>query len=403
MFRSLFFSGRGALLGVGVVLAAIVLLVGRQRENRALRCRFGQEHRIFNSKQKLIDSVAVAAVKKEKPLAFWSDADGLYGRMLDKNGKAFDRALRIDSRCRGGIDAVADEKTIYLACLRHSSSADQGQQTDVAIDQSKDLIELYVLDKNLRVRSKRKIGEAGVLSKGVSLAVNQNGVRVVWHDNNGSGQSVWLAEIKDGQVTPPRVISRNKGLAGAPSILRDSKENRIVWAETWVEGEELQGEILLSDGKGAPYSLVDVHYHAAVPQLVQLAGETILGFRDQRDLSEPPGIYVARLGDDNRVVGEIVRIARADTVEPPSLSTCFNGVVSAAPRTYGHDRMVGVNWFDASLSKLGGEQQFCEDTREFSLAASICIDSRALILIAERGSSTQEYTSIRSATFWCSL
>jgi hypothetical protein len=396
-------SGRGALFGAGVVLATIVLLLGQQRENRALRCRFGQEYRIFNSRQKLIDALAVVAVEGEKPIAFWSDAGGLYGRMLDRDGKGFGRALRIDSRCRGGLDAVADKATVYLACLRRSNPTGEARQPEVDRGQPSGFIALYILDENLEVQSNRKVGEAGALSKGVSLTVNRHGVRVVWHDGTLSGQSVWLAEINGGRLAPPRVISRNKGLAGAPSILRDSEENKIVWAETWVEGEDLEGEIMLSDGKSAPYSLVDVHYHAAVPQLVRLGGETILGFRDQRKPSEPPGIYVARLGDDNRIVGELVRIARADTEEPPSLSACFKGVVSATPRTYGHDRMVGVNWFDASLSKLGGEQQFCEDTREFSLATSLCIDSRALILIAERGSSTQEYTSIRSASFWCSL
>ncbi len=396
-------SGRGALLGAGVVLAAVVLLLGQHRENRALRCRFGQEYRIFNSRQKLIDAVEVVAPEGEKPIAFWSDASGLFGRLLDRDGKAFGRAFRIDSRCRGGLDAVVDKATIYLACLRRSNPAGDAHQSDVDSEQPNGFVALYAFDRNLEVESNRRVGEAGALSRGVSVAVNRHGVRVVWHDGSRLGQSVRFTEIKDGQVMPPRVISRNKGLAGAPFILRDSEEDKIVWAETWVEGEDLEGEIMLSDGKSAPYSLVDVHYHAAVPQLVQLSGETVLGFRDQRKPSDPPGIYVARLGDDDRIVGELVRIARADTEEPPSLSACFEGVVAAAPRTYGHDRMVGVNWFDASLSKLGGEQQFCEDTREFSLASSICIDSRALILIAERGSSTQEYTSIRSATFWCSL
>jgi len=396
-------SGRGALLGIGVVLAFVVLLWGQQRENRALRCRFGQEYNVYNSRQKLIDALAVVTVRKTKPIALWSDGDGLYGRMLEKDGKAYGKAHRIDSRCRGGIDASIDKAMVYLACLRLSSSTGEVQESEVDIEQLNGSIVLYILDENLSVLSKQKVGEAGALSEGVSLAVNPHGVRIVWHDNNGLGQSVWLAEIEGGKVAPPRVISRNKGLPGAPFILQDGEETQIVWAETWVEGEVLRGEIVLSDGRSAPYSLIDVHYHAPVPQLVQLASETILGFRDQRKVDEPPGIYVARLGNDNRIVGELVRIARADTVESPSLSACFDGVVSAAPRTYGHDRMVGVNWFDASLSKLGGEQQFCEDTREFSLATSLCIDSRALILIAERGSSTQQYTSIRSATFWCSL
>lgn len=396
-------SGRGALLGTGIALAAIVFLLGQQRDNRALRCRFGPEHRVFDSRQKLFDAVAVVAVRDKKSIAFWSDADGLYSRTLNKNGKVVGRALRIDSRCRGGIAAVADNAMVYLACLRHSDSAGEARQLDVDSEHPSGFIAFYILDENLEIKSNLTVGEAGALSKGVSLAVNRKGACVVWHDGTPSVQSVWLAEIKGGSVTTPRVISRNKGLAGAPSVLRVGEKNKVVWAETWVEGEDLEGEIMLSDGMSAPYSLIAVHYHAAVPQLVQLGTETVLAFRDQRKPSEPPGIYVVRLGDDDRIVGELVRIARADTEESPSFSACFDGVVSAAPRTYGHDRMVGVNWFDASLSKLGGEQQFCEDTREFSLAASVCVDSRALILIAERGSSTQEYTSIRSATFWCSL
>ncbi|MBN1656351.1 MAG: hypothetical protein JXA30_21455 [Deltaproteobacteria bacterium] len=403
--RSLSFllSSRKVLLLFGLALAALVLIFGKQREGRALRCRFGPEYRVFNSRNKLIDAIALVAFRKEQAVAFWSDADGLYGRRLDENGEALGRAIPIDSRCRGGIDAVADARAIYLACLRRSNQDANTDAREVDFESRAGSVTVYGFSSELDMKWARIVGSAGPMSKGVGISLDRQGLLLAWHDGSRSEQSVWFVRLDASRGVTPRVISRNKGLAGAPSIFQGGGEPKIVWAETWVHKDELEGEIMLSDGRSSPYALIDVHYHAATPRLLELNGELILAYRDQRTREETPGIYAARLGKDERIVGEPVRIARADTEERPSLSSCFNGVVTAAPRTYGHDRMVGVNWFDASLSKLGGEQQFCEDTREFSLAASACMGSRALLLIGERGSSTQEYTAIRSATFWCSL
>jgi hypothetical protein len=402
MFR-FFPPGRKSLLFIGIVLALLVLALGKQRENKLLHCRFGQEYHIANSEKKLIDAIAIASVPSNHPTAFWSDASGLYGRLLTKNAAALGEPIRIDSRCRGGIDAVANKETVLLACLRRPDDDKSSDQPNSDVGSQNGFVTLYSLNNKLETQRVIRFGEAGTMSKGIGVAVEQDRMRVVWHDGSISGQSVWLAEIKNTKVETQRIISRNKGLAGAPFILQDGERTEIVWAETWVESNDLRGEILLSDGKSAAYALADVHYHSSMPQLIKLAGETILAYRDQRSPSEPPGVFVARLGNDERITGDVVRIARADTEERPSLSSCFNGVVAAAPRTYGRDRMVGVNWFDASLSKLGGEQQFCEDSREFSMAASVCVDSRALLLIGERGSSTQQYTTIRGVTFWCAI
>jgi hypothetical protein len=241
---------------------------------------------------------------------------------------------------------------------------------------------------------------AGSMSRGVSLASRAGRTRVAWHDGSPDRQQVWLAEISAGQAAPPRVVSDPLHLAGAPCLAPGGGE-RVVWAETWMQGEQLRGELTLYDGKGAPQGLLPVSYARADPSIVAVGGRRLLAYRQRGKSGGRAGLYLAWLGADGRVLGEPARVARADADARPAVCGCLGGLVVAAPRTYGASQFIGVNLIDLSFNKRGGEQHFYDVSREMSLAAAACAGRSALLLLAEQGASTQQDTRVRSVAFRC--
>lgn len=396
----LYRSKRCYLLLLGILSAILVLLVAGKSEQEALHCRFGLEHRVINTEKKLFDAIDLV-VYQGNPVTFWSDASGLYGRLLKSNGMLLGPVVSIGPRCKGGIDTSISDTSIYLACLRHSRSSYTDSQM-MGTGPWGDAITVYQLNHRLEVQWTGRFGQPSPMGKGISIAVRQDMIWVAWHAGFPSGNSVWMTEIINRQENVPRIVSNSNRSAGAPFISVDETGIQMVWEESWVETDNLHGEIMFYNGRRAPFPIQAITYHAAMPQLLKMGKKTLLAYQDQPNINRTVGLYFGRLGSDGQVIGEVRRVARADTEERPSIDTCADGIVTASPRTYGQDRLIGVNWFDMSFSRISGEQQFCEDAREFSIAKAVCTGSKALLLVGERGSSTQKYTTVRSVTFWCS-
>jgi hypothetical protein len=62
---------------------------------------------------------------------------------------------------------------------------------------------------------------------------------------------------------------------------------------------------------------------------------------------------------------------------------------------------VGVVQVDPDLQTFSLEQQFYEDSHEFSQVAATCLDTRLLLLIAERGRLGGGRAALRSVGFSC--
>ncbi len=383
------FTGRAASVVVGLALAVLVLLLGRAAQ-KPVRCRFGNEHTVVRTESRLFEGLSLA-VRGSDAVALWSTSAGFFGRPLKPDGRPKGPPIRIGSRCRGGLNSWVGDDVLWVACLRQN----RGDVDDAGG------VTVYLLDPSLRPMSSTHFGTAGSMSRGVGMARGERGILVVWHDARPEAQRVWLAETDGVSALESRVISRDGRLAGPPSILRFGDRVWTAWAETWMESEKLRGEILLAKGGAAPRVVMEVSYPSATPQLIALDGRVLLAFREQPDRDRPPGLYLAWLGPSGAMAGKAVRMARADAEDRPALSSCFGGLVAASPRTYGVDRFVGVNWVDVSLIRRVGEQQFCEATRQFSLAASVCTGPNALVLIAEIGSSFHEDIRLRSVPFGC--
>jgi hypothetical protein len=98
---------------------------------------------------------------------------------------------------------------------------------------------------------------------------------------------------------------------------------------------------------------------------------------------------------------EPVRVGRADGVGRPSLAACMGGIVTATPRSYSGDYFIGLNWLSSELRHPRREQQFYEDARAFTQAATACLGERALIALAELPQLDRPKADLHIATYAC--
>ena len=409
---------------LGCVLAALLLLFGLDGQVEP-RCSFGPDRVVAASRGKRIDAVALC-FDHEGPVAFWSDIDGLFARRLDAGGRPTASAIRLAARCQGGIDARPGETGFVVACLRRpfwqqpalEASADGGIETGYAdadarsarsrarisdpteLNERSGGVEVSTVTPRLAIASQVRFAGAGTMSRGISLGAGGGRLRVARHDGSPGRQQVWLAVIDPVERSSPRVISDPLRLARAPALAPGDKD-WVVWAETWMQGERSRGQVTLYDGKGAPRRLLDVSYANADPRIIAVEGRRLLTYRQRRNSVDRPGLYFAWMDEDGRVLGEPVRVARADADAPPAVDPCLGGLVVAAPRTYGASQFIGVNLIELSLDKRGGEQHFYDISRKMSLAAAACPGAGSLLLAAEQGVSSQKQTRVLSIAFSC--
>jgi hypothetical protein len=160
--------------------------------------------------------------------------------------------------------------------------------------------------------------------------------------------------------------------------------------------------ILAVTERGAvPHTVLESKDADPSPRLVSVSDGLMLAFRDKRETGRKTGLYMARVAEDGRLLGRVVRAGRADGRATPVLEPCLGGVVSATPRTFAGDYFVGVLRADPELRRLSAEQQFYEDSREFDRVAVHCGRDQALLLIAERGRLLKGNAALRSTTFRC--
>lgn len=379
-----------------LVLVPLVFLFVKKDQSPA-GCRFGVEYSLAASEKKLID--AVTAVSNERQAwGFWSDPSGLYGRVMTPRGEPVGPSVRVGERCAGGIHAQYRAGVgIYLACLTRAtqSGAETGQTAEGGIVVRR-------LDHRLRIQSAVRFGIAGSTSQGIEIAATEKDLWAVWHQGTGENGQVWMAQLDTGlKVLAIKKISHPMNLAGEPSVLATEQNVWMAWTETWLRDEKLVYGVWIGNGRNTPRAIREQSHRDASPKLIELDGRPLLAFRDRPERVRTAGLYLAWLTDRGRLLGSPVRAARADGAADPALRPCSGGLVIAAPRTFGQEKFVGVNWLTASLDRLSGEQQFAENARDFVLAGSTCADDRTLLLIAERGSATQRYTNVRSVTYWC--
>jgi hypothetical protein len=342
---------------------------------------------VFRSEAGLFDDVALVK-SAAGPLAFFSDATGLYARELDDSGLPRKRAERIAARCDGGLAAAVSGKELWIACARRAQAADLGA------------VSVYTFEGALDER--QRIGPVGGESHGVALAVYAGRVRVVWQDAALGGAQLRYA---DSGAPVPHVISDPDWFASTPQLSATDAQLIAVWDESQEHGTEYESRVRMLDLSGRSRTAVAttvLEAHDASPSpamLVDPRGGSWLAFRDRRKGRRKTGLYLAHLFGSR--ASEVVRVGRADGVGRPTLTACLSGLVAATPRTFAGDYFVGVVQVDRDLKAFSLEQQFYEDSHEFSQVAASCLDSRLLLLIAERGRLGGGRAALRSVGFSC--
>ena len=370
--------------------ALAVLVLGFGCERGAPVCRFGREHRLFQSGSQVFHDLRTVQLGTGM-LALFSDASGVQALPLDASGAPRGPARRLFDACDGGLDADSGKAELHVVCLRRAAA-------DGAA------VALYALDAAFGVRELARFGSAGRLSSGIALSRTAAALAVTWHAAAVSGGSIWYVEYRElGGPSVPRQLSDAGWEPSAPSLTWDGERLYASWAETRFAGERAESRILIArpDRREPPHVVLTSRDPAPSPRLAASSAGLILSFRDKRESLRKTGLYLARLDAGGRLSGQVVRAGRADGEASPVLEPCLGGVVSATPRTFAGDYFVGVMRADTTLSRLSPEQQFYQDAREFDRVAVHCGPLGAVLLIGERGRLLRGNAALRSTTFVC--
>jgi hypothetical protein len=354
-------------------------------------CQLGAEHEVARMTAKVLDAIDVV-VLADRAVSLWSEPAGLFARTLSRDGVPRGAAQRLGPRCDGGLDARADGDGVLLACSTHPLRDRPEIESGVAV---------LRVRSDLSVGARRWIAPAGDLSEGVALARAAHGFELAWHDGSPIAQRVWWTRLgADLAPQAPLAVSDASRVASSPAMAVDAGKSVLGWTEMWVARGELQGRIALWDHGRSTRTLRSVAHAGAMPQLLMLGDQLLLGFRDVRP-SIKTGLYLGRVFGHGARMSEPARVGRADGVGKPALEPCMNGVVAATPRTYGGDYFVGVNWLDGALRKARGEQQFYEDSRAFTQVAVACGGGHALLFIAEFPQLLRDSSALRAVPYQC--
>jgi hypothetical protein len=372
------------------VLCALASLLIACDARRETTCRFGAEHEVFVTTAAGFDDIALARVG-EGHVAVFSDAAGLQLRRLDAHGKPTAAVVRFAERCAGGVDAVSGVRGLLVACLRPGKSA----------------VSVYVVDADGRMVLVRAFGEAGSRARGVSLARTGERVFVGYQDavvGAGRAYVVQVQLVGDAPAPWPRLVSDPARVAGAPRLAVHDERVFATWSEHSLGADEADGRVMIAEvsRSRSPSVAATVHHPAPEPTLVADAKGLAMVFRDLRADAQRPGLYATRVAPEGKLLGGLLRAARADGSGRPALRACGAHLVAATPRTFAGDAFVGVVGIDLARGAVAGEQQFYEDSREFAQVAADCDGGEgALLMVAERASRGRGTAALHAVSLAC--
>lgn len=376
---------------------SLLLCVAAACDRPDRRCRFGADHAVFRSASSQFDDVALVRTAAG-PLAIFSDESGLYARALDAYGLPRARARRLAERCDAGLAAISSANEVWIACSRRAGDQTVPAGPEGFGDGGRGAVSLYSWGD--RLQEVRRFAPVGEESHGVSLAVHAGRAQVAWQDAAMGGAQLWYAGPRDGGA---RVLSDLEWYAGTPRLGTMGGRLRALWDESLERGNVFESRIRmldLEDHSRGPATVAEGHDASPSPAVALDAAGSWLAFRDRRKGHRKAGLYLSRLDARGSRKAE-VRVGRADGVGQPSLTACLSGLVAATPRSFAGDYFVGVVHVARDLGSVSPEQQFYEDSREFSQVAAACLDSRLLLLIAERGRLGGGRAALRSVGYGC--
>lgn len=356
-----------------------------------VQCHFGGGGLVVSHAHRRFDDLGLDAVG-DQGVAYWSDPTGLFLRPLTDEGEGEGAARRLGPPCPGGIASATRSDTLWLACLRHGRSAQDKAGHVVLLEMS--------VDGDIRART--TFGQVGPESRGVSVAIGDDGPVVAWHDGSPMAWVVWRTLVDGEQEFEPRMLSSERTAAGAPFVLESEGRVLTVWPELWSGPDGVTGQLVLHGRTPVPRQVMEVDFARPTPRLAQDEHGLILAFRDRRRPFRKTGLFMQRLSSELMPIGDARRVGRANSDGPPTVVPTAGQVWAIAPRTWGRSEiLVGVNVMGADLDALAHEQQVYEYGANFTAGAALWRGDHLLVATAERGTSTRREARIRTITLAC--
>ncbi len=129
--------------------------------------------------------------------------------------------------------------------------------------------------------------------------------------------------------------------------------------------------------------------------------EFFVGFRDIRPPFRKSGLYLQRLGQRLRTVGEARRAGRANGRGRPCLQSCAGNLFGASPRTWSRDFIIGVNLFDPQFQQRIRERQVYEFGHRFNDVVTACTGEGLVLLVAEERTMETPHPRLATVTLRC--
>lgn len=364
-------------------------------------CGFEDQSLIARAEGSQFDDVAIVA-RGRGAVVLWSDRSGLYARDVRANGEPRGDARRVFASCPGGIDAaIGGDGVLLVACAR-PADRDRGREGEISI---------------LRVRGARsrviaRGGPVGSESFGVSLAASGEHIAVGWRNADVFTARAHFGFVRGGELEAS-VVSDDRRLASAPSVMLRRERVTYAYTESWMERDGLPaGRLFVKSftiGQQSAYPLDGAIDVGDIDGRVRVSADergTIVAFRDRRPRGRALRAFAGRIGGDLRLPLERLRSPlRADAEHArPQIVPCGDHLIALSTRDTSREvTMVTLRRLDAELRSVGPEHQIYEYHARFPHALAACVNDRLMILVGERQSEVEPSPRLRTFTMRCAV
>ncbi len=387
-----------------IAIAFVGLLMGItgcRRTYGRQACRIENEV-VLGSTGRVPLSVAIEAGPKENFFAAWSADNATFVAKLKPNGNTIGAAARIERAKRwfkqtpldnapktfwpeeeyasftsehlGLLDA-GDGKML-LTMLERPSEGRPGGAYAVLLPPD--------LKGNQNVL---RLGPAYEYASGIAAAPSGGGLVIAWHEGSLSVSLIRLVLLETNplRVVKEAVVPGRHALSG-PALATAGNRVLFSWYETVHEGHgPPRSRVMvaqLSDSLeiGRKREIAICRFVEPSPALTRVGDHIGIVFRDDMDKDETPEFYYSLLDHNGVTIHPKKRISQADGLSGPSLVHTTSFLASATIRSFQRNLLVGVNRFDLTGVKQGGEFQVYADKTDF-VRVDLATNANSLLMI----------------------
>jgi hypothetical protein len=349
-------------------------------------CRIEDESVLANTRSAPLDT-AVTPDGNGGSIVAWAADGETYVVRLKKDEHPFIKPKMIEIPWGGGLEDSSHEKT-----PRPNSYQPQIQSEDLgllSLSNKKSLLAVLktpesgdtggafvTLISNDDLSSQTvRLGVVSEYAKKISALAWDDRVLVVW-DGGVNTLKIQAALIR----TSPFIVEKTMELAAlgeGPALAMGKDGPFIAWSETLNKNDETIFNVMLAmiskDLQLVEQRSVAIsQFVFTSPELVSTPSGLGLVYRDKEDKNDLAGLYFLPLSQDGAVLGEKQRISRSDGKMGPALKFVDGLFVTAAVRSEDHNLLIGINRFERTAEKKGGEFQVYADITDY-----VCVDIAA--------------------------